>query len=94
MSRPARRAQARRYSPGWNRPIDPYVFWWFERKGKFLRCEAREARAGGFELVIMEPDGTERIEHFIDSADLTKRQQEFEREIVAAGWSGPHGWNL
>jgi hypothetical protein len=69
------------------------VFWWFERNGQFLRYEAREV-TGGFELCVVDPDGTERVERFTHSADLTRRQEELERQILAAGWSGPHGWNL
>jgi hypothetical protein len=70
------------------------VFWWFERRGQYLRYEAREFPNGGYELCVVNPDGTERVEHFSDSSDLAKRQAEFERELGAAGWTGPHGWNL
>lgn len=70
------------------------MFWWFERKGEFLRYEAREGRDGGFEFCVITPDGAERVERFADSADLAKRQAEFERQITAEGWTGPHGWNL
>ena len=70
------------------------MFWWFERRGEFLRYEARQAGEGGFELCVVTPDGTERVERFLDSGDLAKRQAEFERQIAADGWTGPHGWNL
>jgi len=70
------------------------VFWWFERNGTYLRCEALDSPDGGFELRICDPDGTERIERFPDSAELTRRQQAVEDELAADGWSGPHGWNL
>jgi len=71
-----------------------FVFWWFERNGTYLRCEALNSPAGGFELRMCDPDGTERIEHFPDSAELTQRQRAVEDELAADGWSGPHGWNL
>ena len=35
---------------------------------------------------------TERRERFSDSSDLAKRQADFEKELAAEGWSGPHGW--
>jgi hypothetical protein len=70
------------------------VFWWFERKGQFLRYEAREAPDGGYELCVVRPDGAEQVEHFANSAELSKRQLEFEHQIVGEGWTGPHGWNL
>ena len=37
----------------------PVVFWWFERKGQFLQCEILPVPTGGFELRLIEPDGTE-----------------------------------
>ena len=72
------------------------MFWWFEREGRFLRYEVSESAGtdGGYELRIIEPDGTEHTERFEDSAALSKRQIEFERELRAKGWTGPHGWNL
>ena len=69
------------------------MFWWFERQGVFLRYEARESK-DGFELCIIDPDGTERIERFEDSRELARRQTEFERQVRIEGWTGPHGWNL
>ena len=70
------------------------MFWWFERRGEFLRYEARDVQSGGYELRVISPDGTENIESFADSAELTKRQLAFERELATKGWTGPHGWNL
>jgi hypothetical protein len=72
---------------------DP-VFWWFERNGQFMRCEAHDAPGGGYELVVTQSDGADRVERFEDSSDLAKRQLELERDLVAEGWTGPHGWNL
>jgi len=69
------------------------MFWWFERHGQFLRYEARDINADGYELCVVAPDGTERRERFTDSSDLAKRQADFEKELAAEGWSGPHGWN-
>ena len=59
------------------------MFWWFERGGRYLRCEAQQMTAGGYELRIVSPDGTEQVEHF-DVID----------EITRDGWTGPHGWVL
>jgi hypothetical protein len=69
------------------------VFWWFERQGEFLRYETREV-TGGYELCVIAPDGSERVEAFGDSSDLANRQIEFERQLARDGWTGPHGWNL
>jgi hypothetical protein len=70
------------------------VFWWFERSGSYLRYEAREGPSGTYELCVINPDGSERVERFSDSADLAKRQLEFEQQIASQGWTGPHGWNV
>jgi len=70
------------------------VFWWFERGGEFLRYEVSDVPAGGYVLRLIDPDGPERAERFEDSGDLSRRQIDFERELTATGWTGPHGWNL
>jgi hypothetical protein len=70
------------------------MFCWFERGGEFLRCESREVSKGTYQLVVIMADGTERIEHFTDSAALNKRQIALTGELEAGGWNGPHGWNL
>ena len=70
------------------------MFWWFERNGAYLRCEAVNAPDGGYELRVHNPDGSERVERFLDSAQLTRRQRAVEAELMADGWTGPHGWNL
>ena len=70
------------------------MFWWFERHGVYVRCEVLDLPGGGYELRIVDPDGTEHAEHFSDSTDLAKRQRTVERDLTAQGWSGPHGWNL
>lgn len=70
------------------------MFWWFEKTGEYLRYEARPRPGGGYELRVINPDGTERVEIFDDSNGLSRRQQAFERELASDGWNGPHGWNL
>jgi hypothetical protein len=70
------------------------VFWWFERRGKFIRCEANEVSKGAYELIVEMPDGTETIERFSDQATLTARQAALDRALKDEGWTGPHGWQL
>lgn len=67
------------------------MIWFFERKGSYVRCETRKSDDGMFELLITEPDGTERVERFDDSSELARRQVELEHGYAAAGWTGPHG---
>ena len=54
-------------------------------------------RAGldnGLELRVISPDGSEQVETFTESSDLTRRQLAFESDLESDGWTGPHGWNL
>jgi len=67
------------------------MVWFFERQGDFIRCETRDADRDAFELVIVHPDGTERVERFDDSATLQRRQQELELTLSHDGWAGPFG---
>jgi hypothetical protein len=67
------------------------MVWFFERNGAYIRCETREAADGAFELVISEPDGTEKVERFDDSTSLARRQRELESSLTDNGWTGPFG---
>jgi hypothetical protein len=69
------------------------MIWLFERQGEYFRYEAGPARSGpGYELILTHPDGTQVVERFEDSGDLTRRQKALEAQLVGEGWSGPHGW--
>jgi hypothetical protein len=68
------------------------MVWFYERQGTFIRCETRTAISrSGFELVVIEPDGSERVEHFEDSSTLSRRQAELESSFMHDGWTGPFG---
>ena len=67
------------------------MVWFYERHGTYIRCETRETPDGAFELVQTNPDGTEVVERFEDSASLTKRQQQLESNLTTDGWTGPFG---
>ena len=68
------------------------MVWFYERQGAFIRCETRNAVLGrGFELVVIQPDGSERVEQFDDSATLARRQAELESTLSHDGWAGPFG---
>jgi len=67
------------------------MIWFFERQGKYVRCETRKAADGAYELVVLDGDGAERVERFDDSSSLARRQVELEHRLTADGWTGPHG---
>lgn len=70
------------------------MFWWFERNGEYVRCEVLTLSSGDYELRLVGEDGDERAEHFSDAKSLAERQQVVLSELVAEGWTGPHGWVL
>lgn len=71
-------------------PEAQLVIWFYEKNGEHLRCEVRHLVEGDrFDLVIIEPDGQERVETFEDSSQLSRRSAELEREWRAMGWDGP-----
>ena len=70
------------------------MFTWFRRNAEFIGYEARQTTSGAYELILRQPDGTERVETFSDQQALLGRQLELQRELEAEGWTGPHGWNL
>lgn len=68
------------------------MVWFYERQGAFIRCETRTAASGGgFNLVVVQPDGSERVEYFDDSSTLSRRQAELENIWKHDGWTGPFG---
>ena len=67
------------------------MVWFYERHGTFIRCETRDAADDAYELVIVQPDGSESVERFADSASLERRQQELQNRLSDDGWQGPFG---
>jgi hypothetical protein len=67
------------------------MIWFFERDGSHVRCEVRPHIEGDrYELVITEPDGTERLASFTTSNDLNRRAQALGEAWEKEGWTGPH----
>jgi len=68
------------------------LIWFYAKHGHHLRCEVRTAGSDEqFDLVITDADGTERVEHFDDSASVTQRTLQLEAEWIGQGWDGPFG---
>lgn len=63
----------------------------FERGGRFVRCETFQRKDGRYELIITEADGTQRSELFDHSGALDDRLAQVEHDFLLAGWFGPHG---
>jgi hypothetical protein len=68
------------------------MFWWFERNGQHSRVEVLQLPTGTYELRVLDAEGAEDVETFVDSRELANRQHEIQERLHTQGWSGPHGW--
>jgi len=88
LRRGGKQSRASRRDPG----VEGHVIWFYAKQGRHLRCEVRQLAEGDrFDLVITDADGTERVEHFTDSASVTQRSLQLEAEWIHEGWDGPFG---
>ena len=67
------------------------MVWFFHREGAFARYETQSGADDQWELLVVEPDGTERIERFATARELDERQRALTHNLLTNGWSGPHG---
>jgi hypothetical protein len=66
------------------------VFYFFKRGNETVQCEVRSALDGpGFEIVIIERDGTKRLEKFATSEQVHSRWLELHKNFEHEGWWGP-----
>ena len=55
-----------------------------------MRCEIRREGVGaGFEMIVTTPDGSQRMERFVETNDLIKRTLDLQRELLESGWRQP-----
>lgn len=66
------------------------MFYFFEKDQQYIRCEIKEA-IGGWELLRIETDGVEKVEHFPTSQSAYARWQELQARFKNDGWFGPYG---
>ena len=66
------------------------MLWIFERKGAQMRCEIRREGGGaGYEMIVTNADGSQRMERFGEPDELIKRSMDFQRELLENGWRQP-----
>jgi hypothetical protein len=66
------------------------MLWIFERHEERLHCEIRRGSEGpGYELIITNPDGSQRMERFEETGALIKRSFDLQRELIESGWRAP-----
>jgi hypothetical protein len=70
------------------------VFYFFKRGSETVQCEVRSESDGpGYEIVITDPRGVSRVEHFATSDQVHDRWMELHRRFENDGWWGPAaGW--
>jgi hypothetical protein len=66
------------------------MLWIFKRKGEQMTCEIRREGSGpGYEMIVTNPDGSQRMERFEETNDLIKRSLDLQRELLESGWRQP-----
>lgn len=66
------------------------MFYFVQRGKETVQCEVRAASDGpGFEIVVTEADGAERVETFAISEQVHTRWLELHRRFADEGWWGP-----
>jgi len=66
------------------------VFYFFKRGTDTVQCEVRPAANGpGYEILVTETDGSERLETFDTSEQVHSRWVELHKRFSDEGWWGP-----
>ena len=70
------------------------VIHFYERGGRFRRCEVRVLDDNSYELVIVDHGGSESVEEFAQYDDMVRRIEALHCEWRRQGWTGPYGRDL
>jgi hypothetical protein len=66
------------------------MMWIFERQGEQMRCEIRrDGEGAGYEIIVTNPDGSQRMERFDETDTLIKRTLDLQLELLESGWRQP-----
>lgn len=66
------------------------MFYFFKRGSETLHCEVRPSTENpGYEIVIADQNGVERIERFATSEQVHNRWVELHTSFEQEGWWGP-----
>ena len=66
------------------------MFYFYKRGVDTVQCEVRAASDGpGYEIVILESGGTQRLERFATSEQVHARWLEIHNRFEREGWWGP-----
>ena len=63
------------------------MIWSFERSGQRMSCEIRRDEDGHYyELVVTNPDGSERAERYEEPSEVVTRSVDVMRGLIEDGW--------
>ena len=63
------------------------MIWSFERSGQQMSCEIRRDDDGQYyELVVTNPDGSERAERYEEPSEVVTRSVDVMRGLIEDGW--------
>jgi hypothetical protein len=70
------------------------MIFFFEQRGRYVRCELTPLGDGSAELVVVDPDGGQTREFLACSSDIPRRVAELSETLHNAGWWGPVGRDI
>ena len=70
------------------------MIYFYERRGRFTRCEIHLTDDAPYELIVGDADGSNQVERFSSYDDLMTRLGGLHNELTQRGWDGPHGRDL
>jgi hypothetical protein len=70
------------------------MIFFFEQRGRYVRCELTPLGDGSAELVVVDPDGGQTREFLACSGDIPRRVAELSETLHNAGWWGPVGRDI
>jgi hypothetical protein len=66
------------------------VIFFFEQRGRYVRCEVLPLPDGASELIVTAPEGNQTVE-VLNGAEVTRRISELRESMLRDGWWGPVG---
>jgi hypothetical protein len=70
------------------------MIFFFEQRGRYMRCELMPLGDGSAELIVVDPDGAQTREFLPSSSDIPRRVAELSETLHNAGWWGPVGRDI
>ena len=66
------------------------MIFFFEREGRYTRCEVLPLPNGASEVIVTPPEGAQTVE-VVNGSEVARRVSELHQSLMQAGWWGPVG---